>query len=155
MVDPHTIATFAFAQLRRDPAFGPRFPWLHNTIVCVESDLAEDVLSGQMVHYFGETGGTIACYFPDDQRFLFIQAGVPETGTGEMPPPKRPGVREMRDSRENPLTIGELVNAIYKQRQGDWSHLPRWNAQTGFADPQQPLFGEVSTIEVEKQLALT
>jgi len=61
----------------------------------------------------------------------------------------------MKDSRENPITIGELVNAIYRQRQGDWSHLPKWDTQTGFEEPEQPLFGEVSTVEIEKQLTLT
>jgi hypothetical protein len=62
----------------------------------------------------------------------------------------------MRDSRENPITIGELVDAIYKKRQGDFSRLPKWSAQTGIVEPPQShLFGEASTVEIEKQLALT
>jgi len=56
--------------------------------VCGKSDLAEDVLTGQMVHYFAETGGTIARYFPGDQRFMFIRVGVPlmPSRGGEKPP---------------------------------------------------------------------
>jgi hypothetical protein len=42
-VDPHTLATFAFAQLQRDPSFRRRFPSLRNVYVCIESDLIEDV----------------------------------------------------------------------------------------------------------------
>jgi len=157
MVDPHTIATFAFAQMRRDPAFGPRFPWVRNTIVCVESDLVDDVLTGQMVHYFGGTGGTVACYFPSDQRFMFVYVGAPVIASaGQEPPTPPPGVRHVRDSRENPITIGELVNTLYEQRKGDYSHLPNWNTETGFQESQEPpLFGEASTVEIEKQLALT
>lgn len=157
MVDSHTIATFAFAQMHRDPAFGPRFPWVRNTIVCVESDLAEDVLFGQMVHYFTETGGTLACYFPRDQRFMFIYVDAPVlAGEGrEKLPPPTPGVRHVQDSRENPITIGELVHAIYKRRQGDFGYLPKWSAPMGFQESDQGLYGEASTAEIEKQLALT
>jgi hypothetical protein len=157
MVDPHTIATFAFAQVRRDPSFGSRFPWVRNTIVCVESDLVDDVLTGQMVHYFAETGGTVACYFPRDQRFMFVFVAPPVIAKdGEPAPQPTPGVREVKDSRENPMTIGEVVNRIYEQRKGDYSYLPKWDPRTGIQEPQQPpLFGEVSTVEIEKQLALT
>jgi hypothetical protein len=48
------------------------------------------------------------------------------------------------------------VDAIYKKRQGDFSRLPKWSAQTGIVEPPQShLFGEASTVEIEKQLALT
>lgn len=157
MVDPHTIATFAFAQMRRDPAFGSRFSWVRNTVVCVESDLVDDVLTGQMVQYFKETGGTIACYFPHDQRFMFVYVGKPVIAEeGQTPPQPTPGVRHVQDSRENPMTVGEIVNAIYEQRKGDFSYLPKWDPKTGIQESQEPpLFGEASTVEIEKQLALT
>lgn len=136
MVDPHTIATFAFAQMIRDPEFRSRFPWLRNTIVCVESDLAADVLSDRAAHHFPD-GGTLACYYPADQRFMFIHA--------------RPGLAEelsnesivARDVRRT-LTVGMLVDSIYHHRNGDYSDLPRYEG----------LIAEASTKEVEKSLAL-
>lgn len=159
MVDPHTIATFAFAQMRRDPDFASRFPWVRNTVVCVESDLVDDVLVGQMTHYFRETGGTLVCYFPHDQRFMFVYVGVPvisNDGKPVPPPPAAPGVKQVQDSRENPITVGAIVNSIYQQRQGDFSYLPKYSAATGIQESQgAPLFGEASTAEIEKQLALT
>jgi hypothetical protein len=158
VVDPHTIASFAFAQMRRDPAFGSRFPWVRNTVVCVESDLMDDVLTGQMVHYFRETGGTVACYFPRDQRFMFVYVGKPVVAEEGQPPPQpTPGVRQMEDSREHPMTVGEIVNAIYEQRNSDFSYLPTWSAETGIQESHwgKPLVGEASTVEIEKQLALT
>lgn len=157
MVDPHTIATFAFARMRRDPTFAQTFPWVRNTVVCVESDIADDVLTGQIAHYFSETGGTIACYFPRDQRFMFMAVGAPiKAREGEPPTEPTPGVRQMRDNRENPLTIGEVVNKLYEQRQGDYSYLPTYDPRTGVKHAAQPpLFGEASTVEIEKELALT
>jgi hypothetical protein len=109
-----------------------------------------------MVHYFGETGGTVACYYPRDQRFMFAYVGVPVIAKdGEPPPTPTPGAREVKDSRDNPMTIGELVNALYEQRKGDYSHLTTWDG-TGFQEPWQgPLVGEASTVEIEKKLALT
>lgn len=157
MVDAHTIATFAFAQMRRDPEFGARFPWVRNTIVCVDSDLVDDVLTGQMVHYFGETGGTIACYYPREQRFMFAYIDVPVIAKdGEPPPQPTPGVREVKDSQENPMTIGQLVNALYEQRKGDFSYLPTYDPRTGIQESRKvsPV-GEASTVEIEKDLALT
>ena len=50
-VDPHTLATFAFAQLQRDPSFRRRFPSLRNVYVCIESDLIEDVRRQAQEHF--------------------------------------------------------------------------------------------------------
>ena len=141
MVDTHTIATFAFAQRRRDPDFGPRFPWIRNTVVCVESDLADDVLSGQMLHYFPE-GGTIACFYPREHRMMFIWVDKPEK-PGEREP--HPTTIQAHDAHRK-LTMGMLVDSIYRDRHGDWSHLPRW---------ERPRVGDVSTVAIEKKLALT
>lgn len=138
MVDPHTIATFAFAQMRRDPDFRSRFPWLCNTIVCVESDLASDVLSERTARHFPE-GGALACYYPNDQRFMFINV--------------RPGLAEQlsedsvvaRDGHGT-LTVGMLVDSIFSYRNGDYSDLPEFSPGT---------IAQASTKEVEEALALT
>jgi hypothetical protein len=153
MVDAHTIATFAFAQMRRDPKFGPRFPWVRNTVVCVESDLASDVLEGQVAHYFPEGAATIACYYPRDHRMMFIRVEGPHGADAKPPDPD--AIRANNTAGE--LTIGMLVDSIYMHRGGDYSDLPvygQWRA----GKPQQtggPLVGEASTIEAEKKLALT
>lgn len=142
MVDPHTIATFAFAQMRRDPTFGPRFPWVRNTVVCVETDLADDILSGQMVHYF-PGGGTIACYYPTKQRFMFIWIDAPYS-RNRAPKEYGGGTIVMHDTLRQP-TIGMLMDSLYKERQDDRS------PSTSHARGQ---FGEASTAEIEKILAL-
>jgi hypothetical protein len=137
MVDAHTVATFAFAQLRRDPKFGPQFPWLRNTVVCVESDLAWDVLAGMMAHYFPD-GGSVACYYPAQQRFMFVRVGARQGPDGEPPL----DAIEAND-RRGELTIGMLVDSVYRRQ--DWSHPLVFGAPVG----------EASTVEVEKKLALT
>lgn len=140
MVDAHTVATFAFAQMRRDPQFGKQFPWVRNTVVCVESDLADDVLSGQVKNYFPD-GGTIACFFPADHRMMFITVdGGKQTADGseELSPET-----VVANDKHGKLTIGMLVDAVYRNRGGNWSHLPRYG------------FGEVSTAEAERHLALS
>ena len=73
-VDPHTLATFAFAQLQRDPSFRRRFPTLRNVYVCIESDLIEDVRRQAQEHF--PNGGEIACYFPRDHRFCSSATGA-------------------------------------------------------------------------------
>ncbi|MCV7424392.1 hypothetical protein H7K45_27985 [Mycobacterium yunnanensis] len=143
MVDAHTIATFAFAQMRRDPGFGPRFPWVRNTVVCVESDLVDDVLVGQFAHYFPE-GGTVACYYPQDQRFMFIQVGAPQSpGTARGAP--HPDTLHAHD-KQRKLTMGMVIDSIYRDRDGDYAHLPRFTSAQ---------IGEASTVEVEKTLLFT
>jgi hypothetical protein len=156
MVDPHTVATFAFAQIRRDPNFGRRFSWVRNTVVCVESDLVDDVLNGQMAHYFGDQVATIACYYPDEKRFMFAQVGERVRPKGGEPPRKpTPGVRQMKDSRENPVTVGELLDTMYGRKRGDNSGLPVWDGDGFRESSEQPFVGEASTAEIEKKLALT
>ncbi|KAA1248391.1 hypothetical protein F0Q45_20825 [Mycobacterium simiae] len=139
MVDSHTIATFAFAQLERDPDFHGQFGWVRNTVVCVESDLADDVLSGQMLHYFPD-GGTIACYYPREQRFVFVRVAAPQkaSSTG----PALPDAPFTAHDKHRKLTVGMLIDAMYP----DWSQLRRFS--------YEQMVGEVSTVEVEKQLVL-
>ena len=148
MVDAHTIATFSFAQMRRDPEFATRFPWVRNTVVCVESDLASDVLEGQVAHYFPEGGATVACYYPRNHRMMFIRVEGPFG-----PDAKSPDPNAMQAVNTGELTMGMIVDSIYSPRGGDYSDLPvygQWRA----AGPGGPEVGYASTVEVEKQLAL-
>lgn len=126
MVDVHTIATFAFARLERDPAFRRDFPWVRNTIICVESDLASAVLDCQMRHYFPD-GGTAAVYYPSDKQFTFIAVGAPQ---GEE-------VTFADNSRGDEITMGALVDAIHSRDRGDAA------------------VGQASTAVIEEKLALT
>lgn len=136
MVDPHTVATFAFAQLRRDPEFTVRYPWVHNTIVCVESDLAADVLS-MAAHYFPDPDGrgTLACYYPAEHRMMFVVADGPK------PASERPAGAAVADDRFGALTIGMLIDAIYAGNH-DWDAMLSGQR------------AEVSTVAVEKNLTL-
>lgn len=136
MVDPHTIATFSFAQLRRDPDFRPRFPWLQNTVVCVESDLATDVLEGMKEHYLAGKYATLACYYPEEHQFRFLKIVGPYTR--ESRPEIDPA--HVAHNRRGEFTIGMLIGAVYFDVDDDIAALTR---------------GEFSTVEVEKKLALT
>jgi hypothetical protein len=138
MADAHTIATFAFAQLRRDPSFGPQFPWVRNTLVCVESDLASDVLTNMGTHYF-PNGCTLACYHPAEHRFIFINVDGPHA-PGTPGAKVKPGTDVANDARGE-ITIGMLIDGMYPSRK-DWDKLAN------------QMVGEISTVEVERALSL-
>lgn len=145
MGDVHTLATFAFAQMRRDPEFRAEFPWIRNTVVCVESDRMDDVLSGQMAHYL-PGGGTIACYYPDDHRFMFAWVDAPGRATGDENVPGGEYTDDGRlviDDKHGTITIGMVIDTMYRDNAGDYSHLPRFERRVGTA----------STVEVEKTLS--
>ncbi|MBE5471600.1 hypothetical protein ACM0CQ_02570 [Mycobacteroides abscessus subsp. abscessus] len=129
MVDPHTIATFAFAQLRRDPKFARRFPKVRNTVVCIESDLMSTVLEGQLRHHFPD-GGTVACYYPEDHRFVFFPATPAPVGAE--PDTSDPDTVVANDLHGQ-LTVGMVIAGVL---------------------PTSPI-GELSTIEIEKALVVT
>ena len=135
MVDPHTVATFAFAQLRRDPEFRVRYPWVRNTVVCIESDLATDVFEGMLTHY-APGGATVACYYPAEHRIRFFVADGPKPAT------ERSAIGHVANNRFGTLTVGMLVEAIYSGNR-DWDAL--------FSREM----ADVSTAGVEKNLALT
>ena len=125
-VDPHTLATFAFAQLQRDPSFRRRYP-IRNVYVCIESDLLEDVRR-QARHHFPD-GGEIACYYPRDQRIMFVRHG----GHGQLP--GGDGETLKAHDKRGEMTIGMIVDMIYRNQ--DW---------------MDQRIGGVSTSEVEKLL---
>jgi hypothetical protein len=128
-VDPHTQATFAFAQLQRDPSFRARFPKLRNVYVCVESDLAEDVTRQAKEHF--PDGGQIACYYPKDQRIMFVRHG----GRGHLSGPADEVIQA--NNRAGAITIGMLVDTITQD--------PNWMDEIPEASTREverlPLFG--------------
>lgn len=129
-VDPHTAATFAFAQLQRDASFRRRFSVLRDVYVCVESDLMEDVRRQAQENF--PDGGWIACYYPIGQRFMFVRHG----GRGQLAPVDENNIRA--DDKRGEMTIGMIVDMITKA--SDWMDVG---------------LGEVSTAEVERQLSLS
>lgn len=147
MVDPHTIATFTFAHLRRDPRFRKKFPWVHHTVICVDSDRVTDVLSGQMRLHFPE-GGTIACYFPEEHRFVFVRVGAYGQARGGEGVPGWSYTDDGRlviDDKGATVTMGEVVKFIYDESRRSSAGLPKSERQTG----------STSTREAERALALT
>jgi hypothetical protein len=56
----HTVATFGFASKNRDPEFRDGdLSWVRNTLVCLEDDLADAVLTERAAHYFPMSGSTV------------------------------------------------------------------------------------------------
>jgi hypothetical protein len=106
--DPHTIATFAFARLQRDPVFRHRFPGLRNVYVCVESDLLDDVRRQATEHF--PDGGEFACYFPREKKLVF---GVRHAGRGLFD-----DAREILPASAD-QTIGMVVDMLTKDP--DWT----------------------------------
>lgn len=133
MADPHTTATFAFAALQREPEFRKAFSWLHNTIVCIESDTMAEVVNDRMTRLFPD-GGSIACYFPDRRRMYFAQA-VPRSSPRRREPLSGDDILNLQEAT---TTVGAVFD---------------WLASQNGIDSVE--FGEVSTVEVEKKLALT
>lgn len=105
-VDPHTAATFAFAQLQRDPRFRGKYK-LRNVYVCVESDLMDDVRRQAQEHF--PDGGEIACYYPDEQRFMFVRHG----GHSRLPNAEAAETITASD-KQGAMTVGMIVDTIYQ-----------------------------------------
>lgn len=143
MVDPHTVATFAFAMLARDPELRRRRWWLPNTLVCVESDLIADVLYGSAEHYFPEGDTTLAVYYPDQQQFMFVNIVPKEMNKNTL---------TLEESRRQAgkLTMHRIIERVYagKVDRGDlpFVELPR---------PDGSLVHTVSTAEIERRLVLS
>jgi hypothetical protein len=123
--DVHTLATFTFAQLQRDPTFRARFPKLRNVYVCVESDPMEDVQRQATQHF--PDGGEIACYFPDRQRIMFVR----HAGRGKF---ETSG--EVLDSAPG-QTIGMVVDMLTSEP--DWTD--RLTEVSTASVERRPMFG--------------
>ncbi|WP_231894613.1 hypothetical protein [Gordonia sp. 852002-51296_SCH5728562-b] len=113
--DPRTIATFGYAQHNRKAEFRDvEYPWVRNTVACIDDDPADDVVVERLSHYFPD-GGTVAvhCRAAGRMKFLKVAAGTGADGSGES-----------GDGEAAPLTatgyttMGMMVDAIY--RGDDW-----------------------------------
>lgn len=141
MVDAHTIATYAFAQLRRDPTFNERLPWVRNTIVCVDSDLVDDVLFGQVREHFPR-GASIACYFPDRKQFIFFYAKNPKPGA--KPGDSSPDAVVAHNRHD--LTMGMVADTIQMSRRSE----DRRDFDLTSILGRRPLMAEESTAALEQ-----
>lgn len=145
-MNPHTIAALAFARLRTRPSFERHYPWLRNTVVCVETDLVSEVQE-RMLHLLPGGGeGSVACYFPSRQMFVFRPVGV---ATGAEPPDEPPGLRTLFTSDDVPhdqLTMGQAF-ATADLLSDRLKNLP--------TTKRPDRIGIESTTEIEKELALT
>jgi hypothetical protein len=141
-MDPHTKAALTFAELRRKRWFPKNHPWVRNTVVCVESDLVNDVQERffQLLPNGGHA--SVACYFPERKQFVFVPVNVTLDALLETP-----GLKELFTSDDIPhehFTMGQAIATADMLRQ-DWSSLP----------PEERPVGYESTAEIEKNLALT
>jgi len=145
-MNPHTVAALAFARLRTKPSFRRLYPWLRNTVVCVETDLASEVQE-RMLHLLPEGGeGSVACYFPSRQMFIFMPVGV---ATGAQPPEEVPGFKTLFTSDDVPhdqMTMGQAFGTadLLSDR---LKSLPTTR--------RPDRIGIESTTEIEKELART
>lgn len=137
-LDPHTVAALAFARLRTNPTFQRLYPWLRHTVVCVDTDLVSEVHE-RMLHLVTEGGeGSVACYFPQQQMFVFTPVGV---ATGAEPPDEPPGFRTLFTSDDVPhdsMTMGQAFETA-DMLSGRSSHL----------------VGRESTTKIEAELAVS
>ncbi|MCS3879711.1 hypothetical protein M2359_003340 [Gordonia amarae] len=73
--DPRTVATFGFAQHNRKAEFRDvEYPWVRNTVTCIDDDPADDVVVERLKHYFPD-GGTVAVHIRDAGRMKFLKVG--------------------------------------------------------------------------------
>jgi hypothetical protein len=145
-VDPHIIAALTFAELRRKTRLREIYPWLRNTVVCVESDLASDV-QDRMFHLVPGGGeASIACYFPKLQMFVFMPVSVT---VKPGPLPETPEWRTLFTSDDIPhdkFTMGQAFATADMFRE-NWRSLPP-------AERPEHI-GVESTAEIEKRLTFT
>ncbi|BBZ80035.1 hypothetical protein MANY_53720 [Mycolicibacterium anyangense] len=131
MTDPHTTATFIFAKLQRDAKFRKKYPWLHNTVVCVEWDYMAEVVNDRMAQHFPD-GGSIACYYPREHRMAFVQA-VPKDTLRARP---NQAADDTLDLKAPQTTVGMVI---------DWMA-----SQDGSSAVE---VGDISTKELEEQFS--
>jgi len=145
-MNPHTIAALAFARLRTRASFQRLYPWVRNTVVCVETDLVSEVRE-RMMHLLPEGGqASVACYFPSRQMFVFTPVGV---ATGPELSDELPGLRTLFRSDDVPhdeMTMGQAF-ATADLLSGRSKLLP--------PAKRPDWIGVESTAEIEKELALT
>jgi len=118
--DRHNTAFLGFMAKDRDVEFreGEDFGWVRNTVVCIDSDLADAVVTDRAYHYFPTLTSTAAVSVADgpDERlkFMIIGAGHKPTAQEKASTDANEGLMQAKGS----LTMGMLIEAIYA---GDWT----------------------------------
>ncbi|QFS93547.1 hypothetical protein FIV07_22540 [Mycobacterium sp. THAF192] len=118
--DRHNTATIGFVAKNRQFEFrhGKSFGWVRNTVLSIDSDLADVVISDRAYYYFPTSPSTAGVLLPDGvMKFIQTSAAQP------VPPEERvPAVDN--DSQVGPMTargdvtMGMLIASIYA---GDWT----------------------------------
>ncbi|WP_433734848.1 hypothetical protein ACQP0C_42045 (plasmid) [Nocardia sp. CA-129566] len=112
--DPHTTATFGFANWNRDPDFrNNRYPWLHNTLVALDSDVAEEIVIERGGAYFNEKDRTAAVWMPAIERMKFFKANQ-----GETPNDHEPDEESTQRQPALQSTMGMIAAVV--NRSEDW-----------------------------------
>jgi len=108
--DPHAVATFGFAQHNRDAEFREvKYPWVRNTVACIDDDPADDVVTERMKHYFPD-GGTVAVHCRSDGRMKFLKVGAGAAPDGSS---DSTTVDEETMTATGHTSMGMMVDAIY------------------------------------------
>ncbi|MFD4439294.1 hypothetical protein ACFWPK_05890 [Nocardia sp. NPDC058519] len=83
--DLHTTAMFGYANLNRNPHFrNSEYPWLHNTLVAIDSDVVEEIVVERGGAYFGEKDRTAEVWMPAIERMKFFKADPGEVSEGNV-----------------------------------------------------------------------
>jgi hypothetical protein len=120
VVDPHNTAIMGFLAEDRDVNFrdGESFGWVRNTVVAIDTDLADMMISDRAYHYFPTSPSTAGVLLPDGvMKFIW-------TSQAQKVPPEERGAAGDDDSLDGPMTargdvtMGMIVTSIYA---GDWT----------------------------------
>ncbi|MCA2249017.1 hypothetical protein JF729_14625 [Mycobacterium intracellulare] len=118
----HNQATMWFATTKGRPDFQPggTFDWVHNTLVCVSTDMADAVIAERAGYYFSSRTSTAGVLMPDGvTKFINIEPG------GKVTPDQVANLLGSA-SEDGPMaaagdvTMGMLVESIYAVT-GDWT----------------------------------
>ena len=111
-------ATMGFLAKDREVEFreGTSFGWVRNTVVCLDTDLADMVISDRAYHYFPTVKSTAAVLLPHNE-FKFIW-----TAAGQKTSPEEVAAAKQDDDGpmivQGDATMGMIVASIYA---GDWT----------------------------------
>jgi len=119
--EPHQVATFGYASVERSQAFHEQHPDQSRTVIAVDSDTADELIDRQG-HYFKETGGRIAAYFPETRRFVFPRFSPSEPRTSNAADGASTRSETVRVSPT--LTVGMLVDTV--SHDDEWTIPEDW-----------------------------
>lgn len=102
------------AHWNRDPDFrNNRYPWLHNTLAALDSDVAEEIVIERGGAYFNEKDRTAAVWMPAIERMKFFKANH-----GEKPNDHEPDEESTQRQPALQSTMGMIAAMV--NRSEDW-----------------------------------